>query len=140
MRAKNHAALLTMALTMTACQPEVVPQPGKDAGDKEQTAVEVTSENGMLSVNPGIIDMCRHPDGIISSKVNWNAASEGREGVEVWLQGKDEKEAKLWSADGPTANSTTGKWLQDGHFVILLDGASKTELARVKITSRPCEG
>ncbi|PJK00100.1 hypothetical protein CO615_05410 [Lysobacteraceae bacterium NML75-0749] len=92
----------------------------------------------MLSATPGSINLCEAEDGVISSHIAWDASSAATEGVEVWLQGKEETEPKLWSADGAVASSTTGKWLSDGHRVILLDGSTKSELARLTFKAVPC--
>lgn len=140
---KTHVLpVLALSVLICSCSAEVTPnanqQPSTAPQSSPTISQSVASENGMLTANPGVINLCEVTDEIISSHVSWDASSATTEGVEVWLQGKEEAAPKLWSADGPVGNSTTGKWLQNGHRIILIDGASKSELARINIKAVPC--
>lgn len=141
---KSHApSIITLTLLICSCTAETTPnttqQPSAPQQAPAATTRTITSENGMLSATPGVINLCEAEDGIISSHVSWDASSTDAEGVEVWLQGKEEAEPKLWSADGPVSSSTTGKWLREGHQITLIDGASKSELAKLEIKAITCQ-
>lgn len=98
---------------------------------------QVVAENGMLTVDPAIIDLCNKPEGIVASDVSWNATAAGTEGVEVLVQSPGE-EKKLWSAAGAVGKARTGPWMRDGSQVILVNGEDRQELARIQIKSQPC--
>lgn len=96
-----------------------------------------TSENGMLTVDPAVVDTCSRPDNVVAARVSWNASAAGTEGIEIWLQSPGE-ERKLWLASGAVASEQTGPWLKDGSTVTLVNGEDKRELATVLIEGRGC--
>jgi hypothetical protein len=134
----RHMLLASLIVGVTACKPNTPPPQDSPASAEAAQSVVKSSENGMLTVSPAAISACDSQDVGISSDVSWNAASVGTEGVEVWLQ-NPEGEKKLWSASGAVDKSTTGPWMRVGSVVILVNGEDKKELARIDITSIPCE-
>jgi hypothetical protein len=91
----------------------------------------------MLTITPGVIDLCTATDGLVASKVEWDAASTGTNGIQVWLESPGEGK-KLWSEAGAVGHSVTGKWLRDGSTVSLVNGETKAELAALRLTAVPC--
>lgn len=146
---KTIIRLSTSALLMltfaVGCQPEVTPNSASNTPDEPASAEKksfdspvVTSENGLLTVAKGRIDLCSEPEGLVASEVSWDASSVGTEGTQVWLK-EAEKEPVLWSESGAKDSSATGKWLRDGTEVILINGENKQELARIKVEAIPCK-
>jgi hypothetical protein len=141
MRSKAINCAMVMAfLTLQGCQPDApAPSATPDPGEASApVSLSKTSENGMLTVDPAIIDLCKEKEGIVASKVSWNATSAKTEGAQIWLQDSGQ-ERKLWSAGGALESSTTGRWMRDGSTVILVNGENDEELARIAITARPCD-
>ena len=148
---KSVALLLAVSMALSACDSGA----GKDsavtagpasalapvatvAAPSPATVTRQVSANGMLTVDPAVIDTCTNTGGVIASEVSWDASAARTDGVEVYLQTGDEK--KLWSAAAAVGKETTGAWLQDGSQVILVNGADKQELARIVIKAQPCAG
>jgi hypothetical protein len=97
----------------------------------------VSSDNGMLSVDPGLIDLCTHQDGTVEADVKWDATSAKTEGVQVFFEGLDGNK-KLWASGGATGSGQMGHWLQAGTQVVMVNSHDNQELARVKLSSVPC--
>ena len=130
----------------TACTPDAPPKYQEKSGqDNPQAAAAsptpvvtaVTSSNGMLTVDPAVIDLCKNPEGIIAADVKWNASSTGTESTEVWLESPGEGR-KRWSGAGAIFETRTGTWLRDGSKVILINNGTKQELAQIQIVAKPC--
>lgn len=137
-------ALLVCAVVLSGCDSRSGHEPTEPSAEVPRSApapvavtTKVVSDNGMLTVDPAVIDACTHPDGVVASDISWNATSAGTEGVEVFLQGP-EGDRKLWSAAGAVAGDRTGPWMREGSEVILVNGSDKKELARIAITSQAC--
>lgn len=131
-------ASLVLLSALAGCQPDgPPPQANKPLNTDVLEVGPEVSPNGMLTVDPAVVDACREPEGIVASKVSWNASSAGTEGAEVWLQNPGE-EKKLWSAGGAIGASTTGRWMRNDTTVILVNGEDKRELARITIKFKPC--
>lgn len=129
--------LASALLALAACERSAPQVSGNRQVATSPVETKVVSENGMLTVDPAIIDLCEKPEGIVASDVSWNANSAGTEGVEIWLQGADGTKT-LWSASGAVFASRTGTWMSDGSEVIMVDGENDQELARIRIKAKPC--
>ena len=137
-----RGAMLAVTLVLMAgCKPDGQPPvPTTNTGPAAPTAPESLAQtsNGMLTVDPATVDLCKETDGVMAANVSWNASAAGTEGVEVWMQAPGE-EKKLWSATGAISSAETGRWLRDGSLVTLVNGeGDKQELAKIQIASRPC--
>lgn len=136
--------VLTMCVVLILCGCKQNP----DAPDPQSTATEktsapspdmsVTTDNGMLTLDPAFLSSCAGAPDIIATQVKWDASATGTEGAEIWLQSVGE-EKKLWAATGATGSGETGPWMRVGSMVILVDGRNKQELARLALGSRPCD-
>ncbi len=141
---KMMSVALLIAGLFSACQPEIpfggtaadTSEDDRSLGESPFDSV-LTSDNHMLIVRHGRIDLCENPDGVVSSEVEWNATTAGTEGTQVWLKERD-KEAVLWSEAGAVSKSTTGHWLRDGTEIVLKNAENNRELARVEVTAVPC--
>lgn len=91
----------------------------------------------MLTVSPGVANVCGGQTEGMTAKVKWDASSVQTQGVEVWLQAPGE-DKKLWSAAGVVGESKTGPWLRPGSAIFLINGENDQELAKVEITATPC--
>lgn len=129
--------LLGIGLLAAACTPDGPPPPAAQAAQATAQGVSKTSANGMLTVDPATVDLCSQAEGVVAADVSWNASGKARSGVEVWLQGPGEQK-KLWSADGAVHAARTGRWLRAGSLVMLVDGETRQELARIQVDARPC--
>ena len=135
---------LSSVFLLISCEPEITAGSSGTASSEDRLSSPVesfdpvlVSENGMLTVRNGRIDLCTNPEGIVSSDVDWNATEARTEGTQVWLK-EANKAAVLWSAAGAISSSHTGVWLRDGTEIILKDAENMSELARVKVTSIAC--
>ena len=133
-----RAAMFAATIVLIAgCKPDAqAPAATQDSAPAQPVSLAQTA-NGMLTVDPATVDLCKETDGFMASKVSWNASAAGTEGVEVWLQSPGE-EKKLWSASGAISSAETGRWLRDGSVVTLVNGEGAKELAKIQITSKPC--
>ena len=132
-----RVVLVAFAVIAVAGCERSAPQAPSPAQTLAPVATQVVSENGMLTVDPAIIDLCEKPEGVVESDVSWNATATGTEGTEVWLQ-SPEGEKKLWSATGAVSKSRTGPWMREGSEVILINAENRQELARIQIKSHRC--
>lgn len=140
------ACLVVIVFLVTSCAPDAPVklepvdsrQPDGQAGREihEAETESITSTNGMLTVSPAIIDLCRAPEGVVSVDVSWDASSTGTEGTQVWLESPGEGK-KLWSQEGAKGEARTGEWMRDGSKVILVGNAG-VELAQIEISARTC--
>lgn len=144
---KLHAAyIIVIVVLATSCTPDspakLEPVNSGAAAEQvathEMEALSRTSDNGMLTVSPAIIDLCTVPEGIIAVDVSWDATSTGTDGTQVWLESPGEGR-KLWSAAGAKLQARTGVWMRDGSKVILVGNAG-AELAQIQISARTCSG
>ena len=145
------AVALSLVL-LSACSPSTEPAPAATAPADAATAPTasagtpataepasgtVIAEGGMLTVEPGIVDACSHPENVAVVSVRWDATAAGTEGVQLFLQDAAGNK-KLWSAAGAKGSQDTGPWMADGSEVILVNAADSRELGRVKISFTPC--
>jgi len=136
-----RAAMFAATLVLIAgCKPDGQPPAATQASAPAAPVAPVSlaqTSNGMLTVDPATVDLCKETDGFMAAKVSWNASAAGTEGVEVWLQSPGE-EKKLWSASGAISSAETGRWLREGSVVTLVNGEGAQELAKIQIASKPC--
>lgn len=131
-----------VAVFMVGCQGETTSSPSTDravstSAQVRQVPPELASANRMLTIKPGAIDLCEHPQGVIPVFVAWDARATGTEGVEVYLQAPGEQ-PKLWARSGAHGGDMTGPWMRDGSRVILINGDG-TELASLTINGLACQ-
>lgn len=122
-------------IAVAGCERSGPQPPSATAASAVQT--RVVTENGMLTADPAIIDLCNRPEGIVESDISWNATAAGTEGVEVLVQNPGEQK-KLWTAAGAVGKARTGPWMRDGSQVFLVNGKDQQELARIQFKSQPC--
>lgn len=131
--------LAVLVAAAAGCKPNTPPPQSSSAaeGPAAAVAVDKSSDNGMLSVSPGVANECGGPSEGMSAQVKWDASSVQTQGVEVWLQAPGE-DKKLWSAGGVVGESKTGPWLRPGSMIFLINGENDQELAKIEITAAEC--
>lgn len=133
-----NCALLLAAIALAAgCTPDGPPPlvPGSSAGQVQ--APSVGNAEGMLKLDPAIVDLCKQSDGLMAADIGWNAATAGTKGVEVWVHAPGERK-KLWLAGGAVDSARTGRWLRDGTVVTLVNAENEQTLADVQIAAQAC--
>ena len=135
----NHVTLAAMALAvamLAGCRrdppPRLEPEP-----EPAKSGLAVTSENGMLTIDPATIDLCQHPEGVVAVDVRSDASASGTNATEIVLQSQEGR--KVWSGSGAVFRGRTGVWMREGDRIILVDKRGGTDLAAIAISSRTCQ-
>lgn len=130
----RSAALVLLMVLPAACSRDAPPR--LEPGVPVEGDLDVTSDNGMLTVAPAIIDLCAHPEGFVAADVRSDATSTGTESSEIWLESDGIR--KLWSGSGAVFEGRTGVWLKDGSKVSLVDKRDGNELASITLKANTC--
>lgn len=148
MFSESSSALLTLmfAILIGGCTPDQE-RPPAAASATESSATGTAGAEAVavaplkyLKLESSTVDLCKHPSGLMSTLVSWDASALPADGVQIWLQSPGEAR-KLWTAAPAKGSERTGEWLQNGTKVILVAGHGNSSFEEVvSVNQTACAG
>lgn len=141
---------LSVAIVLGGCTPDQERSPATStatesavtdsAGAKAEVVAGAGTPLRYLKLESSSIDLCKHPSGLMSAQVSWDASALPADGVQIWLQSPGEAR-KLWTAAAAKGSERTGEWLQNGTKVILVAGHGDSTFEEAAVVSQTaCAG